>query len=404
MRAGGLTFAALTGQLLGMGSLVLIGRTFSHADIGEYQVLVAYLGIMSTIHLLALPTLLPHLPEEEIPDLLRGLLILVACSSLLSGLGFFMFGYRAAVPLGLLLGATGLMQISEMMNIREARFHLIAIARVAGSLFFLPAALGFWYFGNRDILQLIWAQVGVSTCVAALYSFSSLRPHIANTAGAARWLTELHRRRKTPLLILPSNVLSALAYNLPVVLIERFFGAAAAAQYGMVLRFCFGPVTLLGDSISKVLHQRLAGAVRNADRAAHTSFLRVRSTLSVVGVLAAVLMGASFPFLFGLLLGPGWEPAGEYSMVLSPVFGAMIAIAPLSVALLVFEAGRFLLAVQATHFAIAVASFGAGIWLNSLMAAVVIYSIAAFLRYLLILRRVSTLARERLGPPAANVG
>ncbi len=404
-QASGLALASVAAQLMGIASLALIARTFTPADIGAYQVLLSCVAIVSAFQLLAFPVLLAHIDETEVGPLVRALVVLTAAAAAAIGLGFLAFGYWAPLQVACLAASSALVQLSEMANIRRSKFGPIAANRVGLSLSLLAVAATFWSVSIADVRAFIWAQVAVSATIALVYAAGSLGPVLAGRAGDRDALAVLRSRIRTPLFVLSGNTLSALAYNLPLILIERHFGAGMAAQYGMVLRFCFGPVTLVGDSVSKVFHGRLGAAVRNgSDAATMAGYRALRNTLAAGGIAVAVLIYFALPPLLALILGPGWEQAGEFCRILSPLFGIMVAIAPLTVAFLVFEAHRLLLSLHAANFLIALGAFALGIALDSIHVALGAYCAAASLRYLAIAGTIQRMMRMRFAPEARRAG
>ena len=185
-----------------------------------------------------------------------------------------------------------------------------------------------------------------------------------------------------------------IAYNVPVVVIGKWFGSDLAAQYAYVLRFGFGPVSLIGGTLYQVFYGLLTEAVRNQNEALFKQFARARRMIFLTAVAATLGIAVSYPIGFRLLLGPQWMIAGWISMIFAPFFGAMIYLTPLSVSLNTFNRQYFELKTQLHYFAISAFSFSVAIALHNPWTGFMLFSWLGCLRYALLLRDINAILIE----------
>ncbi len=398
---GALGLASVIAQLLAVANLVLVARMYAQTDVGVFGVFLSYSALLTTAHLLSYELAIPNVAKEQVPALLQGLALILAIGVLLVCAAFLFAGYEHAWALGCQTAAIGMSRTAEMLNIRHGRFTLIALARVIPHGSFTLLLLASSFTGALTIGTAIGAHAAIFLLVGLFYMAVSVPPAVRHRAHWSDVKRLLADKRTNAFLVAPSEVLNSAAYNLPVILIEQYFGSAAAGQYSIVLRLCFGPLNIISATIGKVYHSELAAAVRSADASSYARFRMIRRHLTYLGAALFVCIVLAFPPLIELLLGKGWEQAGTFAQILSPLFAVMVMVSPLTVCFYVLELHGYLLLNQSAYLFISLASFGLGILLQSLELGVVLFSLLSVMRYLLILGKVNTAMQQPLQPKAA---
>lgn len=395
-RAGSLALASLIAQALSALNLIIMARIFAQADIGIYTVFISYSSIIVTFNLLSYEFAIPNLSQKETTAVIYGLLLLLLLIFVCVFLGFKLAGYGYPSALAIHTTSMGLIRLSEMLNIRDSRFRPISIARIAPHSFFLLVLIMFWLTGYYRFDMVLWGYVTAFSAVALGYfSISGFR-YMKNSWSMAGITDVLKENKRNPLLVMPSVLFNNAAFNLPVILIERFFSAALAAQYGIVLRFCFAPVTMFGTTVGNVYHSELAHAARNQDKTLVFRFAKVKKYLFSVGVVIGLVIFLLFPPLIHFLLGPGWQDAGRFARILAPLFSIMVLVGPLSVSFFVFEKQAYLFVNQLSYFLITLVSFGAAILMAKIYLGIILFSCLSFVRYFFVFLQVNKLSREIL--------
>jgi len=290
----------------------------------------------------------------------------------------------------------GLARIAEMLNTRDERMIPIGLSRLAIVFSSSLVLAAMWASGDRAIARFIWAQVAMQLLIAGAYFLQAGWRYLRPWPTQADLVASLRSHRKFPLLVMPSDFVNAAAYNVPVILIERYFGAALAAQYAIVLKFCDAPLSLLGNSIGRVYHGELAGAVRAHEPGTYARFKRFRRAQAFASLAVGLSICAFFPPLITLLLGPNWEVGASFARWLAPAFALAMLATPLSMVFFVFERQGFLLGVQLAYLAISLGSFGLAIACHDLWIGIVAFSSLSALRYGAIIWTINADAREHL--------
>lgn len=396
-RVTGLGGASVISQCFGALALFFMTRALSPSQVGQYQLFLATSALVASVSLLSYHSVLPHLDDAGYRTLTKALLVW----NVLVGLGTSAVLFVARVPLPMPIGAqvlaAGFTSIAEMSNIRTQQTRRIAFARLALSSSNLAwVALTCFASPARSLERLVYGQVALALGTGIVYSVITLRGHLG---GRLRW-SELRPilavKRNCAFYYAPSELLGSVTLNLPTILIERYFGLALAGQFGVVLRFCGAPVTILSNTIGQIYHGSLARAVRERASGAHRNFLRLRRALVAIGTLSGLAVFVGVPFAVTLLLGPTWNDAANIARVLSPMYGTMIAIAPLVASFQVFEAQRAMLFLQIGAATISAVSFLLAGTIGQFWVGVGLYSLLVSIRYLVVLVTISKMSRERL--------
>lgn len=150
----------------------------------------------------------------------------------------------------------------------------------------------------------------------------------------------------------------AAAYDkLPILAVGWLYGAGAAGLFAWAERFAVLPALLVARAIADVYRQR---AAEDYHRTGRFDAL-MRRTLLLTGALAVIPYALGIwlaPWLFELLFGAPWRPAGEIASVLMVAGLVSFVVAPIDSAVLVRERGLF---VVLRHLARLVGEAGAAL-------------------------------------------
>jgi len=395
-RVFGLTSATVVAQAIGMLNLVIIGKAFPVEEFGLYQIFISYCLIAAPVVLLGYHLLFPHIAQKEYLALvslavyaLPGVSIALAGILLLSGVG-----YALAYP-AYILGLTSVM-LAEMINIRSGRFRLIAVMKL-----FVQLYLTIWlamFLTSTDLphtsAYLIFPHALGFAVIAQAFVLYSLRGQKGLDLRNWRASVEvMWARRKNPFFVMPANLMNILTYNLPIILLERYWGPAWSAYYSVVVRFCFAPIALLADPIGKVYQNYLANAAPSPRL--KTNFLKLSGVLLSGGLVIGALIYFFFGAFIVLFIGPEWTVSGEIAQILSPMFAVMFFVAPLTVTFFVFDRQFELFVNQLAYLIIVLLALAVGIYQDSPMLAMMLFSVLSVLRYLAIYAYVGRLTSVR---------
>ncbi|AKU98795.1 O-antigen flippase Wzx [Labilithrix luteola] len=396
-RVTGLGGASVVSQCFGAVALFLMTRALSPSQVGQYQLFLATSALVASVSLLSYHSVLPHLEEAGYRTLTKALLVWNVFVGLVTASVLLLLRVPLPMAIGAQVLAAGFTSIAEMSNIRAQKTSRIAFARLALSISNLAwVALSCFAFRVPSLERLVYGQVALALVTGVVYAALTLRGALGG---------RLHWRELRPIIVLkrncafyyaPSELLGSMTFNLPTILIERYFGLALAGQFGVVLRFCGAPVTILSNTIGQIYHGSLARAVRERAPGAHRNFLRLRRALIGVGASSGLGVFLFVPLAVTLLLGPTWNDAANIARALSPMYGTMIAVGPLVASFQVFEAQRAMLLLQIGAATISAVSFVLAGTIGHFWVGVGLYSLFVSIRYLVVLVSISKMSRQRL--------
>lgn len=394
-RLGALTSGTALAQAIHLLNFVALAKLYGLPEVGEYSVFAAIVGILAPSVLLGYEMLVPATSDEDLGAFLKAQLLLLAPMAFLLGVFAALLSYTYAKWVSIWIAGVMVQRLAEMSNVRANRFRWVAAGRMAtpvlmGGLLAV-SAMG----GERDIGHLIAWQAVLTLALGLSYAALTLpRNVLAAEHGVAQMLATMRKSANAPLYLLPSNLLNLVAYNVPVLVIGRWFGPELAAQYAYVLRFGFGPVGLIGGTLYQVFYGFLAEAVRTGDDSMFRQFVRARRHIGYMAVAVALGIALFYPLAFHYVLGPEWGTAGWVSMIFAPFFAAMLYVTTQSVALNVFSKQQYELKTQAQYFALSVLSFGLAVLTGNAWIGFVLFSALGCLRYVMLLRDINEVLVE----------
>lgn len=396
-RLGALSFATALAQGLQMFSLLVLAKLYSLPQVGEYVVLFALVGMVAPIVFLCHETLIPSVADGDLLAYTRGVLLLLLPSLALVYLLGWAFGYDHVGGLVVWIAGTAIHRFSEMQNIRANRFRLIGSFRVFLAAGGGVALLVLFLLNSNQLQDLIFLQAWIclltGVCYTVITTPSSVLRFSREIPDALR---ALRRGANAPKFLVPSSLLNLTAFNLPVLVIEGWFGPVAAAQYAYVLRFGFGPVALIGGALYQVFYGYLSEAIRTDSRKMQAQFLEARRRVGFAACIVACTIAVLYPIGFKYILGEAWLDAGWIALIYSPFFAIMLYLTPLTVVLNVFSRQEVELKSQAHYFLLSIFSFALAILFDSVWVGVVLFSLLGCLRYMILLKDINAILVEKI--------
>jgi O-antigen/teichoic acid export membrane protein len=303
-----LVFAVVVARLIGPES---------YGAIGAATVLVTLAALLMDQGLSAALVQRDELPEHApgaaatINLLTAALLavVVVACAAPLAA--FFhtpaLAGMLWWLGPGLLLKAAAIAPRAMLM--RRVALTAVAKSEVAASLVGAAAGIAVALAGAGPaafVVMTLLVDAGVA---------------IALLAAERGPVPNLRLRAFRPLLgfggrVFATNVVAYASRNTDTVLVGRFLGASALAQYSMAYRVLVLPVQFLGQSLNRVLFPVLSRA--QGDRSVLAAEVeRATALLAVLTIPPMALIACAAPQLVQLVLGAPWLAAAPLMTVLA---------------------------------------------------------------------------------------
>jgi O-antigen/teichoic acid export membrane protein len=127
----------------------------------------------------------------------------------------------------------------------------------------------------------------------------------------------------------PSDLISTISAQLPLLIIGVKFGAVPAAAYALVLRVVSIPIGFLSSSILTVFKDRAGQDYRKHGNCSSV-YIKTLKVLSLLSVIPFVFIYLSGEYLVELIFGKQWILAGQYLQTLAPVYFFAFIASPLS--------------------------------------------------------------------------
>ncbi|NPA30695.1 MAG: oligosaccharide flippase family protein, partial [Chloroflexi bacterium] len=236
-----------------------------------------------------------------------------------------------ALPVG--VGILGLYQVLVYLLIRYKHYRALAGSKVAsgGVTVVTQLGLGTLDSGGWGLIVgwILGRLAAIGVCLGAERGAARARkaPRFPGwrTIGRA-----MRRFVRFPLLTMPAGLMNALAVELPLLLSASLFGPQITGWFSFARRIVYGPMSLVGRSVSQVYVGALSEAINRRDRSALRLFDRLSRRLFLMAVGPFLLLALLAPWLFGWIFGPAWYASGVLVRYLSPAYLVHFVVVPLS--------------------------------------------------------------------------
>jgi lipopolysaccharide exporter len=341
-------------------STPIISRLFDPADFGVGALFTSLVTIAATLATLSWERAAIVAKEDRDAIMLSrlALLALVATCVLLWTLGLAATAlgiglpyadtlgrWAWALPAGLLL--LGLTQIADSWLTRIRSYRRIAASDLASSSSIGGARIASGAAFGSSVWGVITGYMfGMIVEIAVLFPGVRAWAHVRRTPATVRELRDVAARyRDFPLFSAPNSFVKMLSQDLPTVMFAAMFSPAVVGFYAMASRLARLPLKLAAQALQRVVLQRLAG-IANEGRSICPAYTKVTVALAALALPPFLLLWLFGDTLLTLFLGPRWEVAGDYVVILVPWLYALWVSHPASTVMTVLRRQRLLLQVQ----------------------------------------------------------
>lgn len=384
--AGKILSANLVCQIVNIVSIYFLTQYLSGVEFGEYSVFLAYATILISISLLSYDKTIPNIVDNELSDFIFGLVLV---SFLYTVIVFLLLNLIDYVYSNYVLFYIVIMSASkalQMLAIRAGKFKALNCLKLIPAISFLIFIV-YAHWLNMESLEQIIIFYCLSNFLAILYGLSVFAKlfKFQYKGVLSRTFVILKRERGFAFYTAPSEILNRLAYYLPTVIIEKYFGADIAGQYSLTLRVCFSPISLITGAIGQVFQATLAKIQRENQRC--ESILTKKFTFTMICIAFLISAGFYFvlPKLVIFIFGDEWRQACEFIQLLAPMFGLMCVITPLTSAFHVFRKNLEVMFQQGIYLSISLISFCCAVLFENIFLGVGLFSFFSSMRYFYVL-------------------
>ncbi|XTZ16663.1 hypothetical protein ACQSSU_04530 [Micromonospora echinospora] len=331
VRTAALMMAA---QVVNLAGILLVTRLYTPAAFGRYAVAAAVAAAVGGAGALRLDVAAAATAAERDATLLlriaarlNGVVGVVVALLAVAWAAFAGDLDRSvlveAVALGALTTALGLSGTMVYARVRDRRYRLVAVAKLATALVQNAGMVAFALLGGRSATALL-AATALGYASGALLLF---RPRRRAAGVTVRDVLRRHRPFMTA--SAPASLINGLTLNVPL-----FFAAAvssvAAADLALALRVGTLPSALLGQALMPILFGEIAHQLRSSPRRARASYDRALVGLSVAGAVLLTVLAVGTHLAAPLAFGPEWTGAATVLLFLLPFLVGQFAVVPLS--------------------------------------------------------------------------
>lgn len=365
--AGGSALA----QALTLLASPVLARLYTPQQVGELGTFLAIAGLVAVVATLRLDAALV-VAESDTAARRTFVAAIAVTLATTAAAGLAALVVTATAPtaawapslgfLPLAVGAVGVYNVGLQWLARTTSFAAIARANVVRSF-----VMNGWQLATGAVLtsgtnlivgylagQIAAAWVAQRTAMRAARALTTERLRAVDVIG----LADRHRQ----FTVFGSlQVLANQAHNaLPVVLLGSWFDAASVGYFVMAHRLLIAPISLVSESVRRVLYPDLARAAARDLLAVRRSVRRL--TILLVGpVVAAVAgLGLAAPAAFATVLGEEWRPAGDWARFLAVWLGSMLINVPAATAIPILQMQDWHLRFTAAYLVAGAVAFAIG--------------------------------------------
>ncbi len=391
---GVLSLSVALSQLFQILSLLVLAATVKQAEMGVYTIYLSLLSIVSSVGLLQYDQALVHMEDEKEKDVVSALLFL----SLLSSAAVFVVSLVLSYPLGKLLSAhlffSMLMLIAIRYMTRKRYFKRLAAVRVAPPAIFFLAVSFFSWTGLLSVsFEIVYIHL-LSLSVVSIFSIAWVITHLEGISfSVSKIFSFFKEKREFAILTMPGTLINSFSYNIPTVIIGRFFGEAAAAQFFLALRG-INVISILSTALYNVIHGTIAALYREGNREKIKNLIeRYRKKMFFVSFAAMLAIISLSTLLEFFDFTAEWRDTLFYLQIMAPLAAITLFVVPLSSVFFVFERLGVDFFNNTTLLFLVIFSWGIAIFMHNIVAGVLLYTLLSIVRYFYILYKIKEIVK-----------
>lgn len=346
-----LIFGSGLGQLISLIALPFITRLYMPEFFGELAIISSLLAFVLNVMFWQSERLIVLVNDEEIGCVLRYILKIGFCFSLLAAIlipifGAIGFGSVEKVSTSMLylifpgLIFLGMMRISRLLATRDKDFGSMAKAPVLNALVASLSKLSYGVFSaNAFFLMFSDMTANITTQWVYLKSWRnkhifSFQPHIQFKVIAARYRDFFTFGQL-------STMLDSVAVLLPIQFVGSIFGLKEAGFYALAYRIASLPLVHIGSAKGDLYNSKFSELYRLGKLTEFCNYFysQLRKDLWVTVAIYSLVALVS-PFVFPLIFGAQWGDSGHVVSIFSVWLASAFFVVPYSHILIILNEQR----------------------------------------------------------------
>jgi O-antigen/teichoic acid export membrane protein len=177
-----------------------------------------------------------------------------------------------------------------------------------------------------------------------------------------------------PAHIAPSQLIGVAAGIMPVFIMTKAYGVAAAGMLALAWKLVALPTSLVASAIGDVYRQRIAQSYNETGQF-KSIFVRTLFLTTAAAIIPFVLMYFLAPPVFVLVFGDAWREAGTYAQILAVAAFFQFIFTPVDKGAVVVGATRYIFAWHAVRM-LGMLAVMAAVWTGAWSAVAAVWMIA----------------------------
>ncbi len=375
----------------------ILSRIYTPNDIALLAVYMSIVSIISTIVTLKydLAIMLPEKDEDSINIVVVSIIISFIISFimfliiaifnqditiLISAKNKDISKWLYFAPLSVLF--IGIYNSLNYWSNRKKQYKRLATSRVVQSTAMIGTQIGTGSAGMipkgllyGDILGRFFSVIQLGTLI-----WKDDKKYF-NDVSKKGMVSQIKRYKDFPKYSIPSDIINVVTNQIPVFLMNRFFGGFILGNYSLMDRVLGAPISLIGRSILDVFKQRASNDYNQYGNCKEI-FVKTFKTLVVLSIIPTLLIFFLSPYVFSIIFGENWKIAGDFAQIMSLLFFFRFTVSPLSYMFYIAEKQKYDMIWQICLFFTTILSFLTGIYLNNIKIALLSFSITYSVMYI----------------------
>lgn len=323
-----LVSGTLIAQVIILLAMPILTRVYTPAQFGVYAISIGFLSIASPFSTLRYETAI--LIKEKNYNIFS-LVLLSFCIILFSSavMLFFLSVFPVSIVTKeeythlkyiflLIFMCAGAVEVLTVWHLRNKRYSTITIGKVIQALAVVGFQIGLYKILGG--LGLIYGYM-IGLLLSAFYYVVMLLLYDWHGLKILESMQTIRRsaivNKNFPLYSVWSSLLNTLGNQLPILLFGRLSGVEVSGLYDVTRRYTRAPLSLVGQSIFRVVSQRI-GILEDSPKEAAKILSTVFYKMLSYSIVPFIVVVASFQYLFSFMFGEQWYESGIYAQIIAP--------------------------------------------------------------------------------------
>lgn len=322
-----LSSGVVIAQAINYLGMPFLGRIYSPAAIGDYQLVVSNSAVISSAAALGLMTALMIPKEDEESQALCKLLTLssLVISSLIIFTAWLLRDYykifhpeeisygMALLTLWVYINTYTINNVFYAYVNRKRMYKVMFWNPVIGACINIGFGIGLGLIGMGYLGYTLAHILGF--VVNSIHLMMHANPFVPAKNRDYSLRGTLWKYRRFPIYQMPANLVANLGNQMPVHTMEVLFGTSALGMYSMALRILNIPAMLLATPVNRVFYQEATQRYNRGEDIGHFAYkiLETNIKIAIIPISFLMIFGRQ---VFRVFLGQQWIIAGDYAAVL----------------------------------------------------------------------------------------